>query len=312
MWSLVKRGNIDPVEQAIAARRKEVLDFEPITQDNALHCSIRANKNDVLQLLLQKADLDVLNINQKNRYGRTPLHLAAVMRNRHACQLLLDHEAEVDSADQWGATPLQLANRNRAYDVCVTLIEAGADINPQICDIQSLFFQAIEIGSLAAVSQLLNADAVILEKDPQGRTALQVAAKSPNPDVLRLLKSTRSGFSSTRQGSMRSQGSRSISSLATSTTLEGSQGSIGKLSTPTSNSGRIASSSLPLRAAKSSFGTMDSKSTLASRGSGTTEGGLINRPPEEVGLLLNAIPHASPENEQDLLQTPPSTHLDRA
>lgn len=56
---------------------------------------------------------------------RTPLHAAAFADNIHGLQLLLRHQAEVDTTDKLGRTPLMMASEN-GHTAAVGTWPAGA------------------------------------------------------------------------------------------------------------------------------------------------------------------------------------------
>lgn len=69
------------------------------------------------------------NINIKDIYGRTPLHIRAQHGNAEECQLLIDAGADVNAINKYGDTPLMEAvSWGNSLPIPV-LLAAGADIN---------------------------------------------------------------------------------------------------------------------------------------------------------------------------------------
>jgi ankyrin repeat protein len=81
----------------------------------------------VVKLLLGQKDHRI-NINQKNSYDKTALHLACQMGNEPMAELLLDNGADVDSQGPGQCTPLHVAIDQRRLTVVKKLLARGADV----------------------------------------------------------------------------------------------------------------------------------------------------------------------------------------
>jgi ankyrin repeat protein len=64
-----------------------------------------------------------------DRYGRTPLHDAALAGDVEEARRLLQAGADPSAADDDGWTPLHAAAQNWHVDVVVALLEAGANVD---------------------------------------------------------------------------------------------------------------------------------------------------------------------------------------
>ena len=73
---------------------------------NALHLAARARRTSILSQLLAQHHSSSLDVNQKDRFGMTPLHYACASGNPESVALLLRHGADVDAANWDGLTPL--------------------------------------------------------------------------------------------------------------------------------------------------------------------------------------------------------------
>jgi ankyrin repeat protein len=78
---------------------------EDINQTEALFYAIANDKLDVVQHLL-KLGADV---GYKNKYGATPLHIAAEDLKVKMCQVLVSHGANKEALDATGKTPFEVA-----------------------------------------------------------------------------------------------------------------------------------------------------------------------------------------------------------
>jgi len=111
IWTAAAEGNIDVVEQHIAAGTdiNGVL-VKGITEDTAgyggtpLHIAVLSNQEEVVEVLLDNgADIEA---KAADSYGGTALHWAASAGNVDMVQLLVEAAADVNAADTTGATPL--------------------------------------------------------------------------------------------------------------------------------------------------------------------------------------------------------------
>ena len=102
----------------------------------------------VLELLLKNGD----NIESKDVYGCTPLHISSMSGRLKFVELLVKKGVNIDPKDNRGRTPLQMACRFGNLDIFKFLLENGANI---------------------------------YSKDNRGRTPLEMA---PNLEVVKLMK----------------------------------------------------------------------------------------------------------------------------
>lgn len=196
IWSLANLGFQKEVSHMITHKPNEIFFCDPDMGNTALHCAVNANNATILTMLLQAG----LSPNSLNDYYRTPLHLAAIAGHANLLNILLDHDAKCDEKDKWLETPLQIAHHNRHLECAVILIEAGAvPTSPSM--IQSLFFAAIELGRLAAVSKLIERGADLSVKNLLGQTALQMAKEAGKGEIVQVLRTNKSVFRSPRVGS---------------------------------------------------------------------------------------------------------------
>ena len=109
-------------------RRRSLVDinFRDELGWSALHISLIRGHKDIASYLLAKG----ANVNESNRVGYTPLHVAA---QRGSClDELLERNADVHATNRTFSTPLHLAARGGHIACAKALCEAGSDVSA--CD----------------------------------------------------------------------------------------------------------------------------------------------------------------------------------
>jgi len=197
VWSLAYNGEKDLVAQAIRNRAHEIVHINPDNDNTALHSAILSEQPDdgqteIVKMLLQAG----MAADARNQYSRTPLHLAAQRGSVPIIKLLLEEgNTTVDMKDKWGTTPLLIAyaDENKYIECALLLIEAGAIIPATKQSMkQSLFFSAIEAGSMTAVVMLVQMGADVQVKNVLGYTGLQLAKDAGKTDIERYLRKNKS------------------------------------------------------------------------------------------------------------------------
>ncbi|KAI4266075.1 MAG: hypothetical protein L6R38_008971, partial [Xanthoria sp. 2 TBL-2021] len=158
IWSLTKFGQMDILNTAIKTRPASLFHLDPDTDNTALHNAVLANEPLILRTLLSAG----LSPNAQNMQSRTPLHLATTFNFLNCTQVLLASTPlpDLNLRDEFHQTPLLIAQIKRHYDIAFALIEAGAHIDPEIVQVQPLFFLAVEFGKAKAVAKLIDAGAM--------------------------------------------------------------------------------------------------------------------------------------------------------
>src|SRR5579872_3544904 len=114
--------------------------------------------------------------------GTTPLHWAVRANDLDAAQRLLHSGANPDAANRYGVTPLSLAAENASAPLIQALLQAGA--HPT----NAILMTAARTGNAEVVRMLLarGADANARESS-LGETALMWAAAENHPEAARAL-----------------------------------------------------------------------------------------------------------------------------
>ncbi|KAL8805252.1 MAG: hypothetical protein Q9200_005497 [Gallowayella weberi] len=203
IWSLTTLGSIDLLTSALRDRPSSLFYLDPDTDNTALHAAVLANNNLILRTLLHAG----LSPDSRNMQARTPLHLAVLLKSLACTRILLANSPSPDLNifDEFRQTPLLIAQINAEYEIAFALIEAGAHIDPEIIQVQALFFAAVEFGKAKAVTKLIEAGAMVGEKNVAGKTALrlakegQVGMEEEMGEVIRVLRANKSWVVSRRE-----------------------------------------------------------------------------------------------------------------
>ncbi|XP_049883188.1 poly [ADP-ribose] polymerase tankyrase [Pectinophora gossypiella] len=100
------------------------------THDRPLHeaaASVYPKRKQVMEMLIRKG----ARVNEKNKEGQTPLHVATEHSHLDAMDLLLRHGAKVNACDGRGESALSLAARRDSAPACRLLLACGADTRPE-------------------------------------------------------------------------------------------------------------------------------------------------------------------------------------
>lgn len=143
------------------------------------------NVSRISELIVASADVDV-----KNKFGATPLHMAAQSGFTEVVELLIKARADLNKpTDRFGVTPLYLAAQNGHAKVVTQLIKARADVNlANMRDNVTPLWIASQENHPDIVRLLLEAHADVNKTRASDKGApLYIAADKGNLRVVRLL-----------------------------------------------------------------------------------------------------------------------------
>ncbi|MCJ1467747.1 hypothetical protein MMC07_006372 [Pseudocyphellaria aurata] len=114
-------------------------------------------------------------INSKDIYGSTEMHLATISGAEKMMKLLLNHGAELNSKDINGSTELHLAARSGDEKVVKLLLNHGAKIEEKDNDGYTALHWAVRAGQVTMVRLFLENGATTVGKNGCGLTLLHQA-----------------------------------------------------------------------------------------------------------------------------------------
>ena len=126
------------------------------SEKSAIYWAAQENAFEVLKLLLEKLEKDASLqhlIEQTDRFDNTPLHVAATNGFKHIVQLLIDHNADVDCANDEDLTPLHLAAISGKKKVSIALLTKQPNI---INDVDESGNTALHLAALNGHNKLIN------------------------------------------------------------------------------------------------------------------------------------------------------------
>lgn len=147
-----------------------------------LFWSAKSGKEEIVWNLLNNNDI---NLDQKDKKGRTPLSLAAEKGHKTITLLLLQTESDIESKDNTGRTPLSWAAGAGQHAVVQALLDNGSD--PESFDnmLQTPLLWAAREGHTMVVRDLLDFGSNIESWDYAGRTPLSWAAGEGHLAIVR-------------------------------------------------------------------------------------------------------------------------------
>jgi ankyrin repeat protein len=149
--------------------------------------AVKAGNAEAVRALL-KQPAPANDVNAAEPDGTTALHWAVRADDQDVVQLLLRAGAKPNVANRYGVTPISLAAGNANAGLVEMLLAAGADANTSLPQGETVLMTAARTGSPQAVKALLDHGAKVDAKDDRlGETALMWAAAHNHPEVIRLL-----------------------------------------------------------------------------------------------------------------------------
>jgi ankyrin repeat protein len=156
---------------------------------------LRPGAQDILRAI-QKGDIETVKAilaenpdlaKVKDRWGRTPLHIAVDMNKTEIIEYLIRCGADVEATDLCAYTPLFRAIDRGKKEAAESLVHQGADVNHGMEDGFRAIHLASSHGNAELLEWLLKRGADQNAKDRYGLTPLHIAAAYGFRDVVELL-----------------------------------------------------------------------------------------------------------------------------
>ncbi len=134
-----------------------------------------------------QAELDKgVDVNLRNDWSDSPLHLAVLGGHKEVATLLIDHDANVNMKTGDRESPLHLAIHEENADMTLLLINAGAKVNVRGEAGNTPLHIAVQVGHAEIAKLLIDAGAKVNLKNWFQETPLFDAVKSGDPQIVRL------------------------------------------------------------------------------------------------------------------------------
>ncbi|XP_040012311.1 ankyrin repeat and death domain-containing protein 1B [Xiphias gladius] len=130
-----------------------------------------------------------LNANARNVHNRTALHYAVAGKNKEAVQFLLQRRVKVDQKDKYGVAPIHLAAWFGSLEILKLLVQAGAEHKVENEEGQNIMHCAAINNHTEIVEYIINdLQMKELDKDDQsGHRAFALAAEHGCVEMLEML-----------------------------------------------------------------------------------------------------------------------------
>jgi ankyrin repeat protein len=150
--------------------------------------AVKAGNHDAVRLLLKGTGKAVANAAEAD--GTTGLHWAVRADDLETVRLLLHAGADAKAVNRYGVSPLSLAAMNGTPAVVEALLNAGADPNASLSDGQTMIMIAARTGTPEAIAMLAAHGANVNARESVlGENALIWAAAEDHEAAIRVLAS---------------------------------------------------------------------------------------------------------------------------
>ena len=184
--------NVD-IDYTYCLQEKEEALEELRCQTNKLHDMIGdifdASSNGNLKLLKYLIEELNTDIEQTDKFGNTPILLAASHNQLSACKYLISQNANIKATNRLGRTALHMACATGSTKVAKYFIETcKMNLNQTDNEGNTPLHRAATFGQSESVKLLIQFNADKALKNKRGHTPLDVACKSGHPEFLPIIK----------------------------------------------------------------------------------------------------------------------------
>lgn len=184
LFHAVQRCEIDEVKKVLSGG------YDVNTKDRwgrtPLHVAAYTMGSAPIVTLLANQGADV-NTPSTMHKSITPLHVAAICGNANVVAILLSRGANVNPIDAHGLTPLHNASAEGHAEVVRLLLSKGADLQKKEEDGATPLYYAAQCGHADVVECLLASGASVSDRDGNGNSCLTMACHNSHASIVVLL-----------------------------------------------------------------------------------------------------------------------------
>jgi len=178
-----KNGDLALIKKLLEKDPKLLDSGNMLQQSPLLIASYQGHEEIIAFLLEKKAD-----VNKKDKFGATALHMASLKGNVAIVKLLLSHGADINIASNNGKVPMQMAFEAEQTEVVGELLKKGIDVNAPIDQFnRTLLHKAAIMGKSKVLGFLMEKGGDINKQDNTQRTPLDLARACGHADVIAFL-----------------------------------------------------------------------------------------------------------------------------
>jgi uncharacterized protein len=181
-------GHLEMVDLLLA--RGAPIDARNLAGATALYFAAEGGRTSVAKRLIERG----ADVKLTGRSGISPVAAAAYAGNDMIVEALLANGADERAPDETGKPPIVYAAAGARLDVVKRLLARNMDINARYPNDLTLLMWAAgpdekvpEARAIEVVTYLLDAGALIDDRDDRGRTALMIAAEGGHAELAGLL-----------------------------------------------------------------------------------------------------------------------------
>jgi len=158
--------------------------------ETPLHAAARSGSVEIIKMLIEDAPKEYID-DTSNKYGYSPLFLAAMLNHRDAAEALLNFGANVNLQSSIGTTPIAIAATFRNGAVVELLVRKGA--KSDIVDeggntaLHAMMCHNDPTEQEYIIGHLVTAGAPVSAKNKMGDTAMSLAIANKNENGLTVL-----------------------------------------------------------------------------------------------------------------------------
>lgn len=179
MYQAIERDNVADVRQILQLGL--AVDTSDKDGDSLLMTAIRSGSDHVAEFLLPLAGMGHV-----NRFGETPLMLAAYFGKVQLTEKMLQRGANLNGAGNW--SPLSYAAFRGQLEIVRLLLRYGANMESPSDNGTTALMAAALNGHIAVVKLLLDYGADPLALNEAGEDAISFALRHGNTDIVALLQ----------------------------------------------------------------------------------------------------------------------------